>query len=68
MALRSYTLIPPVETHTSCRHSRSRANRASRLLASPYAFYVPPTPLPPVRLPIRYCHFDRAQRVEKSPK
>ena len=27
------------------------ANRASRLLASPYAFYVPPTPLPPVRLP-----------------
>jgi len=54
VALRSYTLIPPVETHPSCRHSRWRANRSSRLLAQSCGFYVHPTPLPS---PAPHAHF-----------
>ena len=55
--LRSYTLIPPVETHTSCRHSRRARTGRPGYSLNPTPSKAPPTPLPP---PWRSCETNVA--------
>ena len=59
--LRSYTLIPPVERHTSCRHSRRARTGRPGYSLNPTPSKAPPTPLPS---PWRLC--DNTLRMTRE--